>query len=200
VNMPNLFEAYLRHITDVKNKPPFNLNMKDNDEWIMQENKRIEPDCIVENDNRKFVLDAKYKQLFDDDQPRACVKKRGENVILQEWTRWTTTEEDTDVDEQSGTSRRKRVSSADVYQVAAYATHKDIKSDFAGLVYPCGNAEDDSDKPVLIKNLGYSHESSEDEEEQNGVDVRLLTLRIDKEGIQNEIEGRTSFLKRLKLA
>ena len=199
VNMPNLFEAYLRHITGGKN-PPFNLNMEDNDEWKMEDNKRIEPDCIVEQGNRNFVLDAKYKQLFDDNQPRARVEKSGDSVTLQEWTKWTTTEEDTGEDGESSSSRRKRVSSADVYQVAAYATHKDIKSDFAGLVYPCGNAEDDSDKPVLIKNLGYSHESSEKDGEQNGVDVRLLTLRIDKEGIRNEIEGRTSFLERLESA
>jgi hypothetical protein len=199
VNMPNLFEAYLRHITGGK-KPTFNLNMEDNAEWKMEENKRIEPDCIVEQDNRNFVLDAKYKQLFDDDQPRARVEKRGGNVILQEWTKWTTTEEESDLGEESGTSRRKRVSSADVYQVAAYATHKDIKSDFAGLVYPCGNVEDDSDTAVLIQNLGYSHESQEEDEKKKGIDVRLLTLRIDKEGIQNEAEGRTSFLGRLKSA
>ncbi len=195
VNMPNLFEAYLRYITGGE-KASIELEMSANPEWDLDQKKRIEPDCLVHHENRTYVLDGKYKQIFDDNQPRARVEKGGDHVILQEWTKWITTEEETN-DEHSE-SRKKCVSSADVYQVAAYATHKDIKSDFAGLVYPCGNSEDDSDTAILIKNLGFSHESSGDSDEQNGIDVRLLTLRIDKEGIQNEIKRRTSFLEHLK--
>jgi 5-methylcytosine-specific restriction endonuclease McrBC regulatory subunit McrC len=178
VDMPQLFEKYLCHVTNGRSNS-FRLESSNTNDWRVK-NRILKPDCMFELDDETVVLDAKYKQLFDDNTFEPTTRD-GENIIqMKEWGRWNST--DVLEEEIKNKPLSKSVSLNDVYQIISYATHSEILSEHVGLVYPANSFEASSTTPKLM-NLGHfkNHE--------NGIDVNLLTLRIDPEGIREEAKN-----------
>jgi len=76
-----------------------------------------------------------------------------------------------------------QVSNADIYQVIAYTTHKDICASSAALVYPVSSEQQISELPYYA-GLGFFNN------EQSGIPVYILTIRVDRKGIISEVNGK----------
>jgi 5-methylcytosine-specific restriction endonuclease McrBC regulatory subunit McrC len=178
IDMPVLFEEYLRFISLGKKR---RLDLKvDNssNRWVFTD-RRIEPDCVVERIEGTVVLDAKYKRMFDD-LPSSGQAHLDESVLrMKEWDRFVVGLATDDV--VSFGLKTHKPNLGDQYQVVAYATHRDVRTTYAGLVYP-SNGEHDDTFPRM-ENLGYSEDSTQ------GVEVFFLSLRIDFDGIQDELRN-----------
>jgi 5-methylcytosine-specific restriction endonuclease McrBC regulatory subunit McrC len=186
IDMPELFERYLRHVTNGQ-KRTLPLNVEHSSEkWVFKD-RTIEPDCVVEGTTATVVLDAKYKRMFEEAQVSSQAHREGAVLRMVEWS--TFTEEQEKVNQPASSSNTRKPNLGDQYQVVAYATHRDIRTAHAGLVYPSNGQGEDASPQML--NLGYSTTS------MHGVTVQFLPLRIDLEGIRDEFQ-RGHFLNNLQ--
>ena len=175
IDMPDLFERYLRHVTHGQ-KRSLGLSVEHSSEKWLFKNRTIEPDCVVEGTTATVVLDAKYKRMFEDVNVSWQSSREGAVLRMVEWSKFTEGQDHDSLHVLSSNTRKPNL--GDQYQVVAYATHRDIRTSHAGLVYPSnGHGEDAS---PTMQNLGYSTTS------MHGVTVHFLALRIDLEGIRDE--------------
>ena len=186
VDMPGLFEKYLCHITN-GNSRSFILESSEESDWRIKD-RILKPDCMFELDDATIVLDAKYKRLFEDSQREQSTLENQSTIRMREWGRWNPNQINDETAQQRPLS--KSVGLADVYQIISYATHREIISKHVGLVYPA-NTSDDSESIPNLEGLGYAMENN------SGIDVNLLTLRIDPEGIIEEASNEI-FIQKIK--
>ena len=186
VDMPGLFEKYLCHITN-GNSRSFTLESSEDRDWRIKD-RVLKPDCMFELGDVTVVLDAKYKRLFEDSQREQSTLENQSTIRMREWGKWSPNQ----VNEETTLQRplSKSVGLADVYQIISYATHSQIISKHVGLVYPA-NTSVDLDSNAKLKNLGYTIESN------SGIDVNLLSIRIDPEGIIEEASNQV-FIQKIK--
>jgi len=177
IDMPALFERYLRHVTHGQ-KRALRLEVKHSSEKWMFKNRTIEPDCVAEGTTATVVLDAKYKRMFEEDQVSTQASRESAVLRMVEWSKFT--EGQDRVNQRVSSSNTRKPNLGDQYQVVAYATHRDIRTAHAGLVYP-SNGPGEEASPHM-QNLGYSTTSV------HGVTVHFLALRIDLEGIRDEFQ------------
>lgn len=175
IDMPELFERYLRHVTHGQ-KRALGLKVDHSSEKWLFKNRTIEPDCVVEGTTATVVLDAKYKRMFEDAQVSSHSSREGAVLRMVEWSTFTEGQNSANLPASSSNTRKPNL--GDQYQVVAYATHRDIRTAHAGLVYP-SNGQGEDVSPTM-QNLGYSTTS------MHGVTVHFLALRIDFEGIRDE--------------
>ena len=76
----------------------------------------------------------------------------------------------------------RQISNADLYQVIAYASHKDIRASSVALVYPSTSNQVIEEVPHYT-GLGFHPD------EDHGISVYVLTIRIDPKGIKEELAG-----------
>ena len=143
---------------------------------------------MFELDNSTIVLDAKYKRLFEDSQREQSTLENQTTIRMREWGRWNPNQVNEEITLQRPLT--KSVGLADVYQIISYATHSQIISKHVGLVYPANTPDDTQSNPKL-KNLGYAMEND------SGIDVNLLTLRIDPDGIIEEASNQI-FIQKIR--
>ena len=177
IDMPELFERYLRHVTHGQ-KRALGLKVEHSSEKWLFKNRTIEPDCVVEGTTATVVLDAKYKRMFEEAQVSPHSSREGAVLRMVEWSTFTEGQDSIDLPASSSNTRKPNL--GDQYQVVAYATHRDIRTAHAGLVYP-SNGQGEDASPTM-QNLGYSITS------MHGVTVHFLALRIDSEGIREEFQ------------
>lgn len=177
IDMPELFERYLRHVTHGQ-KRTLVLKVEHSSEKWMFKNRTIEPDCVVEGTTATVALDAKYKRMFEEAQVFSQTSREGAVLRMVEWSKFTERQDRGNLPVSSSNSRKPNL--GDQYQVVAYATHRDIRTAHAGLVYP-SNGQGEGASPKM-QNLGYSMRST------HGVTVHFLALRIDLEGIREEFQ------------
>lgn len=175
IDMPELFERYLRNVTHGQ-KRSLGLSVEHSSgKWLFK-NRTIEPDCVVEGTTATVVLDAKYKRMFEDANVSSQSSREGAVLRMVEWSKFTEGQDHDSLHVSSSNTRKPNL--GDQYQVVAYATHRDIRTTHAGLVYP-SNGQGGGASPKM-QNLGYSTASMQ------GVTVHFLSLRIDSEGIRDE--------------
>lgn len=177
IDMPQLFERYLRHVT-LGRKRTLRLNVEQSSGRWEFKDRDIEPDCVVERTTATVVLDAKYKRMFEEAQPSSQSSREDTALRMVEWSKFTEGQDRVNQPVSSSNTRKPNV--GDQYQVVAYATHRDIRTAHAGLVYP-SNGQGEEGSPHM-QNLGYSTAS------MHGVTVHFLALRIDLEGIRQEFQ------------
>lgn len=177
IDMPELFERYLQHVTHGQ-KRALGLKVEHSSEKWLFKNRTIEPDCVVERTTATVVLDAKYKRMFEEAQVSSQSSREGSVLRMVEWSKFT--EGQDSVNSPGSSSNTRKPNLGDQYQVVAYATHRDIRTAHAGLVYP-SNGQGEDASPTM-QNLGYSTTS------MHGVTVYFLALRIDPKGIRDEFQ------------
>jgi len=177
IDMPELFERYLRHVTNGR-KRALALKVEHSSQKWLFKNRTIEPDCVVEGATATVVLDAKYKRMFEEAHVSSHSSQEGAVLRMVEWSKFTEGQDRVDLPASSSNTRKPNL--GDQYQVVAYATHREIRTAHAGLVYP-SNGQGDDISPKM-HNLGYSTMS------MHGVTVHFLALRIDLDGIRDEFQ------------
>lgn len=194
VDMPTLFEEYVRRISRSKkeessgNNPPIELEGTLPGTLDGLQGKTLELDVRpIGLASGGLVVDAKYKYIGNverSDIPR----REARRIYLAE-------HDSLDLSQGVASSLKRdegtrQVTSSDLYQVLAYATHKNVEAQQAALVYPIA---DGGDRPPLddiprYGNLGATCTSGDD------LPIYVFTVRVDKEGIREELAGGDSGL------
>jgi 5-methylcytosine-specific restriction endonuclease McrBC regulatory subunit McrC len=193
IDMHFLFEEYVRAVTksaDLGNRK-FSIQLSGELSPALENlaNKRIEldrPPMQAASDDNRLIIDAKYK-LIDSKivsiTPRIDSKGTYHISENQEINLMRPSESECFSGGQS------QVNNSDIYQVIAYATHKDIQASSAALVYPVISNQNDATLPHY-NGLGWC-------KSRKGIPVYILTVRVDQEGIANEVKGR-GLMKNIK--
>lgn len=187
VDMPVLFEEYVRRITrgmPVKRRrfpirlegaPPLALRQ------LLDTSMKLDREPIQAGAEAKLVLDAKYKLVGETTIDSPWMDKNTQTLHLGENQVYNLA----DGHKPDSKAETTRVSNADLYQVIAYATHKDVCASASALVYPVVGAVA-GPEPPRYTGLGFCHCQLPD----NGIPVYILLARIDDEGIREEVGGR----------
>jgi 5-methylcytosine-specific restriction endonuclease McrBC regulatory subunit McrC len=186
IDMPSLFEEYVRAVTksfDLGYRkfsvqlsgvvPPALEHLAD---------KRIEldrpPMQTTFNDNR-MIIDAKYKLIELKTKSNAqCIDLKGAYHISENQKINLVKP----LDSEYPLGGPSQVSNADIYQVIAYATHRDIQASSAALVYPVISDQNADNLPHYF-GLGWC-------KDQEGIPIYILTVRVDQDGIAYEVKGK----------
>jgi len=184
VDMPKLFQEYVRVITEgeVEDRTHFRIHLKGSDKVGLKSSKDLYLDrAPITLQSKRFVFDTKYKvigTIADERVPR--IERNPLTLHLSEHQIYPLVGA-------HGDEATKQISSQDIYQIVAYATHDRIRGSYAGLVYPTVSPTDTSASSYYV-GLGFS---SEGEKHSAGIPVHILTTRIDEAGILLEAANKT---------
>jgi 5-methylcytosine-specific restriction endonuclease McrBC regulatory subunit McrC len=185
VNMPKLFEQYVRIITRGKKSQrsyPIQLSgdLPPHLAHLSDKTMKLDREPIVFNSQKgKLVIDAKYKPLDSscDKTPRICLSN---TIHLSEYQCLDLANKDEILPIDIA---NRQISNLDIYQAISYATHKFIRASAAALVYPSSRSQ--SPKQISsYEGLGFRYN------DEFGMPVYILTIRIDQRGIQEEEAGK----------
>lgn len=185
VDMPKLFEQYVRTITKGKATGrrfpvPLEGNLSPELAHLVDKNMKLDREPIRSGSNGVwFVIDAKYKALEFLGQTKTPRIGQDGTYHLSEYQYFNLTK---NIEIKPIEMAYKQISNADLYQVIAYATHKDIRASSVALVYPSTNNQIIGEVPHYT-GLGFHSE------EDQGIFVYVLTIRIDPKGIKEELAG-----------
>ena len=186
VNMPLLFEQYVRVIMRSnsygRRKFPIQLEGDLPQELAHLANKSMkldrEPIKSISHEVC-FIIDAKYKPLgFSGKTKTTGVGQKG-TYHLTEYQYFDLLNRETEPAEPVN----RQISNADLYQVIAYATHEGIRATSAALVYP-SVINQSITKISHYTGLGFRPNDTE------GISVYILSIRIDPQGIKDELAGK----------
>ena len=184
--MPLLFEQYVRVIMRSnsygRRKFPIQLEGDLPQELAHLANKSMkldrEPIKSISHEVC-FIIDAKYKPLgFSGKTKTTGVGQKG-TYHLTEYQYFDLLNRETEPAEPVN----RQISNADLYQVIAYATHEGIRATSAALVYP-SVINQSITKISHYTGLGFRPNDTE------GISVYILSIRIDPQGIKDELAGK----------
>ena len=185
VDMPRLFEQYVRIITGGKatgRRFPVQLegDLPSELAHLVDKNMKLDREPIRSGSNGVwFVIDAKYKPLEFLGQTKTPRIDQNGTYHLIEYQYFNLTN---NIEIKPIEMAYRQISNADLYQVIAYATHKDIRASSVALVYPSTNNQVIEEIPHYT-GLGFHPD------EDHGIFVYVLTIRIDPKGIKEELAG-----------
>jgi 5-methylcytosine-specific restriction endonuclease McrBC regulatory subunit McrC len=103
---------------------------------------KLIPDILIEDRQRRIIIDAKYKELFD-----ITEVDEEKDIVLSEYYE----------------REKVIIRGTDIYQLLAYMANDILQSSSGALVYPCSGVEfrktyvsGFSDKEILILGIGLS--------------------------------------------
>jgi hypothetical protein len=129
-----------------------------------------------------LVLDAKYMSVGTAAQGRPPHRDETGRIHLREYEAFDPFSEEIQEEEEGAL---RQVKNSHLYQVLAYATHRDIQADRAALVYPVVEGEEEAGDMPGYHGLG--HRSTHD---LGDLPIHMCTVRIDRAGIGREVEGK----------
>ena len=185
VDMPALFEEYVRTITGGKRaNATYSIPLEGELPGPLRglRGKSLELDREPLQVENSLVLDAKYMSVGTAAQNWLPGRDEAGRIHIREYEAFDPFSE-TAQEEKEETLRQ--IKNSHLYQVLAYATHREIQADRAALVYPVVEGEEETADVPGYHGLG--HRSSDD---LGGIPIHVLTVRIDQAGIGREIEGK----------
>ena len=189
VSMPVLFEEYVRAITGGGRLERRAYRLRRSGTWPDQFDRIADKNLTLDRApitiGGGLVLDAKYK-VIGEAATRPPVRVGPGQYALPEYSAVALGSLKMYDDEGGDDGQQGRigaVSSADLYQAVAYASHEHIRAGSAALVYPSLHAQDTS-ALGRYEGLGFRRSSA------NGVAVYVLGARIDAAGVDEELAGR----------
>jgi len=183
VDMPTLFEEYVRKISGSSNHRSrvYQISrvgsLPSSFDNIPDKPMKLDRSPIRVGDG--MVLDAKYKVIGETLRPSASLDSEG----------WLNTREHQTTDLSTLFECRDsevgiyHVSSNDLYQSVAYASHDQIRVGTSALVYPSTQFQSVGEIGSY-RGLGFGLEL-----DSSGVPVYILGARIDEKGIRSEVGG-----------
>lgn len=188
VDMPDLFEEYVRLITRGQTKTRTHFPIQARGTGPHMPTTLNLDRAPIQAGGGKLVIDAKYKLVGQGQVSSPCFDHGSSTVYLSEYQGYDVARRvEAGPGEQEPTQDRYgRVSNADLYQVIAYATHEEIRASTAALVYPATGPEIGSGFPHYT-GLGHCRCMLESGQ---GIPIYVLSARIDEAGIRDEIAGK----------
>jgi len=209
IDMPDLFEKYLRKILGQPIKTPYTyvnhykLTPKSEPKWAEKNpanaawrkkgwrKRMMKIDALFGN----FILDAKYKIIIDDEDESNSRKRFKERNNSGLWHYMREGHDTLTMDEEGKFSSKKLApdnnsSSApdnkDIYQVLAYSRHRNLDAKAVGLVYPISS----TDIPPAEEAIHYAGFVRD---EGQKLPLYILHLPISQEGVREELFGSHPF-------
>jgi hypothetical protein len=185
VDMPALFEEYVRMVTGgTRSNATYSIPLQGERPVPLQglKGKSLELDREPLQVRDRLVLDAKYMSVGSVGKGRAPRRDERGRIHLREYEAFDPFSEETQAEEEE---TLRQVKNSHLYQVLAYATHRHIEADRAALVYPVVKDEEEPEGTVP----GYHGLGFRSGAEFGGVPIYVLTVRIDEDGIGEEMKG-----------
>lgn len=185
VDMPALFEEYVRTVTGgTRSNATYSIPVQGELPGALQglKGKSLELDREPLQVGDRLVLDAKYMSVGSVANGRAPRRDERGRIHLCEYEAFDPFSEEIQAEEEE---MLRQVKNSHLYQVLAYATHRHIEADRAALVYPVVRDEEETEGAVP----GYHGLGFRSGAELGGVPIYVLTVRIDEDGIGEEMKG-----------
>jgi hypothetical protein len=185
VDMPALFEEYVRTVTGgTRTNATYSIRLDGELPGPLKglRGKSLELDREPLQVKGSLVLDAKYMSVGTAAKGRPPRRDEAGRIHLREYEAFDPFSEKTwEEDEET----LRQVKNSHLYQVLAYATHQHIEAERAALVYPVVEGEEKpGDTAPGYHGLGFRSGTG-----VGGVPIHVLTLRIDEDGIGEEMKG-----------
>lgn len=189
VDMPSLFEEYVREVTGgTESNPDYSIPLEnENQSGPLQGlgGKSLELDREPFQVGDGLVVDAKYTSVGHSAAEGPARVQHGHQdesgeIHLREYGTVNPLSQETQPEEEKTGGH---VKNSHLYQILAYATHKNVSASRAALVYPSTEKEEEG-PPPYYEGLGFRSNA-----ESGGVPVHVFTVRIDQEGIPLEMKG-----------
>lgn len=128
-----------------------------------------------------LVLDTKYMSVGQSQRRHQSLRSEDGRIHLSEYEALDLCSETPEAEKEE---TLRQIKNSPLYQVLAYATHRHTRADRAALVYPVVGGEGKSgDEAPGYHGLGFRSGT-----EVGGVPIHMLTVRVDEDGIGEEMK------------